>query len=56
VITLVMTARLGRGSTIYDPEVSDGKVLVGVVDPSASALADVEAALAAPTGAQVKKL
>ena len=37
VITLVVTARLGRGSAIYDPEVSDGKILVGVVNPSESA-------------------
>ncbi len=56
VITLVVTARLGRGSTIYDAEVSDGKILVGVTDPAESAIADLEAALGAPPGAQLKKL
>ena len=55
-ITLVVTARLGRGSTIYDAEVSDGKILVGVVNPSESALAGLEAALTAPPGAQLKKM
>ena len=54
VITLVITARLGRGSSIYDPEVSDGKILVGVVSPAESAVADVKAALSAPPGAEVK--
>jgi Alternative complex III, ActD subunit len=56
VITLVVTARLGRGSTIYDAEVSDGKILVGVANPPELALADLEAALTAPKGAQLKTL
>ena len=56
VITLVVTARLARGSAIYDAEVSDGKVLVGVVNPSESALAGLEAALTAPPGAQLKRI
>jgi len=56
VVTLVVTARLGRGSTIYDPEVSDGKILVGVANPAESALADLEAALTAPAGAQLKRI
>ena len=56
VITLVLTARLGRGSTIYDAEVSDGKILVGVVNPSESALAGLEAALTAPPGAELKRI
>lgn len=56
VVTLVVTARLGRGGSIYDADVSDGKILVGVVNPSESALAGVEAALAAPPGAQLKKI
>jgi hypothetical protein len=56
VITLVVTARLGRGSAIYDAEVSDGKILVGVVNPSESALAGLEAALTAPPGAQLKRI
>jgi len=56
VVTLVVTARLGRGSTIYDPEVSDGKILVGVANPAESALADLEAALTTPAGAQLKRI
>jgi hypothetical protein len=50
VITLVVTARLGRGSTIYDPAVSDGKILVGVEGTSEARLREVEAALTAVTG------
>ena len=56
IVTLVIAARLGRGSTIYDPEVSEGKILVGVTSPAESALAGVEAALTAPPGAQLKKI
>ena len=56
VVTLVVTARLGRGSTIYDAEVSDGKILVGVANPAESALADLEAALTTPAGAQLKRI
>jgi hypothetical protein len=56
VITLAITARLGRGSVIYDPEVSDGKILVGVANAAESAVADVKAALAAPPGAQIKEV
>jgi hypothetical protein len=56
VATLVVTARLGRASTFYDPAVSDGKILVGVATPPQSAVPALEAALAAPPGAQVKKL
>src|SRR5688572_32683992 len=34
VITLVVTADLGRGrGKLYDPEVSDGHILVGVENP-----------------------
>ena len=56
VITLVISARLGRGSGIYDPDVSDGTILVGVANPVASAVADVKAALTAPAGAEVKTI
>ena len=56
VTTLVVTARLGRGSTFYDPAVSDGLILVGVERPAASALSGLQAALAAAPGAQVKTL
>lgn len=54
VLTLLVTARLGRRApALYDPEVMDGKILVGVAnppDPSA-----VERALVAP-GAEIKRL
>jgi hypothetical protein len=54
VITLIVTARLGRGSRLYDPEVSDGQILVGVENPLASAVRDLETALSIPPGARVK--
>ena len=57
VITLVVTAGLGRGGDkLYDPEVSDGKILVGVENPPASAVADLQKALAQPAGAEVKTI
>src|SRR5688500_17410287 len=55
VITLVVSARLGRSSKLYDPAVSDGKILVGVEDPPQASLADLEAALSAPPGAELKR-
>ena len=57
VVDAALTARLsGRGPELYDPEVTDGKILVGVVNPSQSAVAGLEAALTAPPGAQLKKI
>lgn len=56
VITLVITARLGRSGSIYDAEVADGQILVGVVNPPESAVAGVEDALAAPPGARLKRI
>jgi hypothetical protein len=53
VATLVVTAGLGRRPSFYDPEVSDGKILVGVANPSDGAVRDLQAALAAQ-GGQVK--
>ena len=50
VITLVVTARFGRGSTIYDPAVSDGKILVGVADAPEGRLREVESVLVAVPG------
>ena len=55
VITLVVTASLGRGSgKLYDPEVSDGRILVGVENPPDGKVDDLQKALAAPPGAVVK--
>jgi hypothetical protein len=56
VATLVVSADLGRRSRLYDPEVSDGKILVGVENPPDSALRELETALGAIPEAQVKKI
>jgi Protein of unknown function (DUF3341) len=34
VITLIVTAFIGQRGKMYDPEVSDGYILVGVENPS----------------------
>jgi hypothetical protein len=48
VITLFVTARLpARGAALYDPDVSDGKILVGVRNPPSRTLPDIERALGA---------
>jgi hypothetical protein len=55
VIALVVTALLpSRGRTLYDPEVTDGKILVGVEGPPEGSAARLKAALSAPAGAHVK--
>jgi hypothetical protein len=54
VITLVVTAGLGRGGKLYDPDVSDGKILVGVENPAGTAVPDIEKALTAAPGAVIK--
>ena len=41
---------------LYDPEVTDGKILVGVENPPDSSLDAFEKALRAPPGAGVKKI
>jgi hypothetical protein len=56
VITLVVTAGLGRRPSFYDPAVSDGKILVGVANPADARLSDLEAALAAQHGALVRTI
>jgi hypothetical protein len=55
VITLLVTAQLpGKPSKIYDPEVSDGKILIGVTDPRDSAA--VQRALRAGGAEEVKTI
>ena len=55
VATLVVTALLpGKGRTLYDPEVTDGQILVGVEDPPEGAIQSLQATLSAPPGARVK--
>jgi len=56
VATLVVTARLGRGGGLYDPAVSDGKILVGVEDPAEAAIPELQAALGAVRQALVKTI
>jgi hypothetical protein len=56
VITLVVSAGLGRRTAFYDPAVTDGKILVGVANPSESSVRDLESALAAIQGATVKTI
>ena len=56
VVTLVVTALLPtRGRTLYDPEVTDGKILIGVENPPEASVADLERSLGAPPGARVKR-
>lgn len=56
VITLAVTARLGRHTGLYDPAVSDGQILVGVEHPSDELLPTLTRVLEAPEGARVKRL
>lgn len=56
VATLVVSADLGRRSQLYDPEVSDGRILVGVENPPDSAVHELETALGAVRDAQVKTI
>jgi Protein of unknown function (DUF3341) len=56
VVTLLITAKLvRRPPALYDPEVSDGKILVGVDNPSAAALPRLERALQAGGAIQLKR-
>ena len=55
VATLVVSALLpSRGRTLYDPEVTDGNILVGVENPPAGSVPDLERTLGAPPGARAK--
>ena len=56
VIGLVVTAGLGRMKGLYDPEVSDGAILVGVENPAADKTEDLHKALQASPGARVKTI
>jgi hypothetical protein len=57
VITLLVTARLPSWrARLYDAEVADGKILVGVENPPANVLAEIERALiTAANSATLKK-
>jgi ActD protein len=55
VITLFITAKLPtRESKMYDAQVSDGKILVGVENPPADAVAAIERALLSAGVAELK--
>jgi len=42
-VTVLLTARLPNWRRqLYDPEVSEGKILVGLIDPPQTSRADVE--------------
>jgi hypothetical protein len=56
VAALIVTAGLGRRMGLYDPEVTDGQILVGVEDPAADSVAELEKALQSPPGARVKTI
>jgi hypothetical protein len=56
VVTLVVTGGLMRkGPPLYDPAVTGGKILVGVLNPSASNLPALEMALAAGGAGELKR-
>jgi hypothetical protein len=56
VITLFVTAKLpSRMPTFYDPAVTDGKILVGVQNPSVANLPAVERALTAAGADHLKR-
>ncbi|MGH9686624.1 MAG: quinol:electron acceptor oxidoreductase subunit ActD [Candidatus Acidiferrales bacterium] len=54
-VTLLITARLLHWKfDVYDPEVSFGKILIGVVDPAADSRADFESRLRGAGAEKVK--
>ena len=57
VITLFITAKLpSREPTLYDPRVSDGKILVGVENPSDSSAGAIEHALLSAGVAELNRV
>ena len=56
VIGLVMTAGLGRRTGFYDPEVTDGSILVGVENPHPDKVKDLQAALESAPGGRIKTI
>jgi hypothetical protein len=57
VATLLVTAGLpARRATLYDPEISDGKILVGVQNPRDSLASAIESALSSGSSAQLKRV
>ncbi|MGH9238154.1 MAG: quinol:electron acceptor oxidoreductase subunit ActD [Vicinamibacterales bacterium] len=56
VIGLVVTAGLGRRTGFYDPEVTDGSILVGVENPDPDKVKDLQAALESAPGGRIKTI
>ena len=56
VIGLVVTAGLGRMKGLYDPEVTEGAILVGVENPADGRADDLRKALEAAPGARIKTI
>jgi hypothetical protein len=54
VVGLGITAGFGRGGGLYDPEVTDGSILVGVENPAPDRVADFQKALESAPGARIK--
>jgi len=55
--TLIVTAGLGRRRPVlYDPAVSDGKILVGIENPSQGKMGEVERALLVAPGITLKTI
>ena len=55
VVTLFITAKLPRREpTLYDPKVSDGRILVGVERPAVGSVPVIQQALVAGGGAELK--
>jgi hypothetical protein len=53
----VVTAGFGRGKgRLYDPEVSDGKILVGVENPAEGSVAHYQQALSVTPEALIKTI
>jgi hypothetical protein len=56
VIGLLVTAGLGRRVGFYDPEVTDGSILVGVENPAPDRMADLQKALESSSAARIKTI
>lgn len=56
VIGLVVTAGLGRRTGFYDPEVTDGSILVGVENPDPDKVKDLQVALESAPGGRIKTI
>jgi hypothetical protein len=57
VIALLITAKLpSRGPRLYDPEITDGKILVGVENPPEASVSAMERALLAGGAGRLKTM